>query len=101
MKFSPVDLPNRTVIVNNKGKKYVYLTQDVSYSPDLKCYRPKRIAIGKLSDDGKLIPNKNYIDLFGETIELKDACERSDFVSIGPHFIAQTIAIKCIHALCS
>lgn len=94
MKFSPVDLPNRTVIVNNKGKKYVYLTQEVSYSPDLKCSRPKRIAIGKLSDDGKLIPNKNYIDLFGETIELKDACERSDFVSIGPHFIAQTIAIK-------
>ena len=66
MKFSPVDLPNRTVIVNNKGKKYVYLTQEVSYSPDLKCSRPKRIAIGKLSDDGKLIPNKNYIDLFGK-----------------------------------
>jgi hypothetical protein len=56
-KYKPVQLPERTVIVRSKNGAYVYLTQKVVYSSELKCSRPKRIAIGKLNDDGMLIPN--------------------------------------------
>lgn len=71
MNYKAVVRPERTVIVRNKNKQYVYLTQKVQYSPELKRSSPKRILIGKLDEQGMLIPNKNYFDLFGETVELE------------------------------
>lgn len=34
--YKPVERPDRVVIVKNNGKEYVYLTQNVKYSPELK-----------------------------------------------------------------
>lgn len=64
-KVKSVNLPERTVTTKTKSGTYVYLTQKVEYSSSLKCSRPKRIAIGKLDDNGMLIPNKNYFDIYG------------------------------------
>ena len=58
MKYNPVPRPDRTVIVKNNGYQYVYLTQCVKYSPRLKRSVPSRASIGKLDENGMLIPNK-------------------------------------------
>ncbi len=83
-----VDRPDRTVIVN---KKYVYLTKKVQYHSSVKRSSPERILIGKLSEDGKLIPNKNYYSYFNVE-ELLDPDDRSDVIKVGPHFLFHTIA---------
>lgn len=92
MNYKSVERPERTVIVRNNGKEYVYLTQNVQYSSELKRSCPKRILIGKLDDQNKLIPNKNYFELFGDSIELELARERADYISIGPHLVVEKIA---------
>lgn len=92
MNYKPVERPDRTVIVKNNGKEYVYLTQNVKYSPELKRSVPNRISIGKLNDQGMLIPNKNYFELFGESVELEIVGDRADYISIGPHLVVSKIA---------
>lgn len=92
MNYKAVVRPERTVIVRNKNKQYVYLTQKVQYSPELKRSLPKRILIGKLNEQGMLIPNKNYFDLFGETVELELQNERADYIAVGPHLVVDKIA---------
>lgn len=90
----PVELPPRTVTVKTKSGTYVYLTQKVEYSSELKCSRPKRIAIGKLNEDGLLVPNQNYFDLFGQRVELETLPERGDYISVGPEIVVDAIAKK-------
>lgn len=92
--FKPVDLPERTVTVRTKSGTYVYLTQRVEYSSKLKCSRPKRIAIGKLNEEGMLIPNQNYFDLYGKPVELDVPGERADSISCGPFVVVDSIARK-------
>lgn len=100
MNYKSVERPERTVIVKNKEKQYVYLTQNVQYSPELKRSLPKRILIGKLDDQGLLIPNKNYFEIFGESVELEIQNERADYVSIGPHLVVDKVADKLsLHSL--
>ena len=94
IKYEPVDLPDRTVRVASKSGTYVYLTQKVEYSSTLKRSIPTRIVIGKLNDDGKLIPNKNYFSIYGEKVELLERSNRSDFISFGLNIIIDTIARK-------
>lgn len=91
-KFSPVPLPKRVVTVSNNSGTYVYLTQKVVYSKSTKKSAPQRITIGKLDSNGMLIPNHNYIELFGEDIDLKIAPERSDSLSFGPQLVVDKIA---------
>lgn len=92
MNFKPVERPKRTVIVRNKNSdtEYVYYTESVSYSSKIKASRPKRIAIGKLNEDGLLIPNKNYERIFG-MVSLEVPSERGDSLSVGPQFIVSQI----------
>lgn len=92
--YKPVDLPDRTVTVRTKSGTYVYLTQRVEYSSKLKCSRPKRIAIGKLNEEGMLIPNQNYFDLYGKPVELDVPGERADSISCGPFVVVDSIARK-------
>lgn len=94
MNFKPVARPQRTVLVKNNGKQYVYLTQGVRYFPELKQSRPVRVAIGKMNDEGLMIPNQNYYDIFGEEAELELPGHRADFVSLGLHLVIQKIAEK-------
>ena len=91
-RYAPVDMPKRTVTVSNKSGTYVYLTQKVEYSSELKRSFPKRIAIGKLNEDGRLIPNKNYYSIYGEKVELIDQTDRSDYVSVGPQMVVENVS---------
>lgn len=92
--YKPVDLPERTVTVRTKSGTYVYLTQSVEYSSKLKCSRPKRIAIGKLNEEGMLIPNQNYFALYGKPVELDVPGGRADSISCGPFVVVDSIARK-------
>ena len=92
--YKPVELPSRTVTVKSKSGIYVYLTQKVEYSSELKCSRPKRIAIGKLNEDGLLVPNQNYFELYGQNVELEISPERGDYISVGPEIVVDAIAKK-------
>lgn len=92
MKYDPVPVPDRTVKVNTKSGTYIYLTKEVKYHSDLKASRPERIAIGKLNDDGLLIPNRNYFEYFGE--ELLPPGERADYISVGPRMVVEKISEK-------
>ena len=85
MKYASVPLPERTVIVRQGNRSYVYLTTGVQYSSKDKKSQPKRVLIGKLDKNGELIPNKNYMELFGSDLELPG--EKSDYVSYGPYAV--------------
>ena len=93
-KFNPVECPERIVTQNRNGKKYVYLTKKVVYNPEKKRSIPDRIYIGILNDDGKLIPNQNYVDIFGIEEECVDPNNRGDFISAGLHSVVSYIAEK-------
>ncbi len=93
-KYAPVEIPERTVKVNGKSGTYIYLTLKVEYSNKLKRSIPKRIAIGKLNNDGKLIPNENYYSIYGESVKQLDQSDRSDYLSIGPKLLVDTISRK-------
>ena len=90
MHRNPVNLPERTVIIKGRSGSYVYLTQGVKYSPELKQTRPVRVAIGKLNEEGKLIPNRNYFEIF--PYEQNEPGDKADFVIAGPHFVADKIS---------
>ena len=90
MHRNPVNLPERTVIVKGRSGSYVYLTQGVKYSPELKQTRPVRVAIGKLDEEGRLIPNRNYFEIF--PYEQNEPGDKADFVIAGPHFVADKIS---------
>lgn len=92
MKYNPVPRPDRTVIVKNNGYQYVYLTQCVKYSPRLKRSVPSRVSIGKLDENGMLIPNKKYFELFPDSNGLDELGDRADFISIGPHLVVDKIS---------
>lgn len=59
-----VPLPKNTVITHHKnGTDYVFLTIGYEYKKRLKRSEPKRMSIGKLNAEGRLIPNKNFSSL--------------------------------------
>lgn len=91
-RFKPVKRPERTVTVKTKSGTYVYLTNGVAYNKDKKRTEPKRTLIGKLNDEGLLIPNQNYIDIYGEEVSLDVEQTRSDYVSYGLKMVADKIS---------
>lgn len=92
--FKPVTRPSRTVVCRQNGIEKIYLTLKVEYSKQKKRSSPKRLYIGKLNEDGMLIPNQNYFDHFGEEALLQEVPDRCDCVSVGPHFVFSKIAEK-------
>lgn len=93
-KYNPVECPERIVTQNRNGKIYVYLTKKVVYDPKKKRSIPDRVYIGILNDDGKLIPNQNYVDIFGGEEEYIDPYNRGDYISVGLHSAVSSIAKK-------
>ena len=92
--FKPVPRPSRTVLSRQNDIDKVYLTLKVEYSKEKKRSVPKRVYIGKLNDDGMLVPNRNYFDYFGEESLLIDPPERCDCISVGPYLAFSKIAQK-------
>ena len=90
--FKPVPRPARTVVTHQNDIDKVYLTLKVEYSKEKKRSLPKRVYIGKLNDEGMLVPNQNYFTYFGEESLLMDPPERCDCISIGPNFVFSRIA---------
>lgn len=86
-----IPLPERCTFKKTEKATYVYLTLSVKYSKEKKRTIPNRVLIGKLDEEGLLIPNHNYIDMFGEEKELAPSPERTDFVSIGLHVVINAI----------
>ena len=62
-----VDIPPHTVCVPSGKYKYIYLTKK-TYRKGNAGIRNDRICIGKMSEDGKMIPNLNYYKEFNETM---------------------------------
>lgn len=87
----PVEMPKRTVVSHTKSADYVYLTQKVEYSKDKKRSVPKRVAIGKLNDEGKLIPNQNYFELFPNEEPKCEPGNRADYISVGLHAVVASL----------
>lgn len=59
----PVIRPEKSVVTHHSnGTDYVFLTIGFRYRKHLKRTEPIRVAIGKLNEDGLLIPNKNYFE---------------------------------------
>lgn len=68
----PVERPEKTILIHHSnGTDYVFLTIGFLYRKHLKRSEPVRVSIGKLNEDGMLIPNKNY-DLF---VASKNKCK--------------------------
>ena len=79
---TPVDLPEKVIIDHNK--KTVYFKIDHHYDSNKKYTVDKRLYIGKINNDNKLIPNNNYFQLF-EPTKLDEAPLRCDSISIGSY----------------
>lgn len=92
MKRKPVPRPERTVIITQKKNRYVYYTQGVKYHKELKRSVPSRVLIGKLNEEGLLVPNAKYFEIFEDAIELLEPNDRSDVMHIGPSFIVHEIS---------
>ena len=86
-----IPLPERCTFKKTEKATYVYLTLSVKYSKEKKRTIPNRVLIGKLDEKGLLIPNHNYIDMFGEEKELAPSPERADFLSVGLHVVISAI----------
>ena len=84
-----VDRPSKTVIVN---KNYVYLKIGSSYDKLSKQTRPKRVLIGKLTSDNKLMPNSSYYEYFDTPLLEPD--NRADSVIVGPYVVFDSIIEK-------
>ena len=84
-----VDRPNNTVVIKSK---YVYLTIETKYNKSLKQTRPKRVAIGKLIEDNKMIPNNKYYEYCEPNLE--EAPDKADSVIIGPYVVFDSIITK-------
>lgn len=93
-RYEPVERPERTVTVKTKSATYVYLTNGVEYKKSKKRSEPKRTLIGKLNEDGMLIPNQNYIDIYGQKVHLEIQQKRSDCISFGLKLLTDKITEK-------
>lgn len=86
-----VDVPKGCKIHTQKENKYVYYVIERRYQKDKKYNNDKRISIGKLDEFGKLIPNKNYYELFPLDKELEPLPDRADSIKIGAHILINKI----------
>lgn len=65
-----VPRPKNTVVTHHSnGTDYVFLTVGFKYRKNIKRTEPLRLSIGKLDENGMLIPNKNYFMHFNEKDE--------------------------------
>lgn len=88
------DAPGRISLVQKGNTTYVRYVAERIYHPEKKYNAPQHRIIGKLNlDDGKLIPNENYIKYFGgsELPELKADSSRSSCLKIGAFLIIRKI----------
>lgn len=59
--------PGRITMKKLSGTTYVYYTYAQEYHPEKQNCIPKRVGIGKLTSDGKmLVPNMNYVTYMSE-----------------------------------
>ena len=93
-----VEVPERKgkITIYSKGKaSYVNFEVDRVYDPSRKFNIPKRVTIGKLSeeDHDKMIPNHNFLQYFPEVKILKTKLDidRSDFLHVGTYLVIQKV----------
>ena len=93
-----VEIPKRKgkITIYSKGKtSYVNFEVDRVYDPKRKFNIPKRVTIGKLSEEGqgKMIPNHNFLQYFPEVKILKTTLniERSNFLRVGTYLVIEKV----------
>jgi len=73
LKNVKVDMPEKGCIINANNKKktpYVYYATDY-YRDNNGISRTTRVLIGKKDENGRLIPNDNYFELFDMEIIIR------------------------------
>ena len=93
-----VDVPKEKgkITIYSKGKSsYVNYEIDRVYDPVRKFNIPKRVTIGKLSEEDrdKMIPNQNFLQYFPKVMILKTKIntERSKTLHVGAYLVIQKV----------
>ncbi len=86
-----IERPENTVIVPVRGTKYVYCVLEKRYRKDKKYNVDKRVCVGKLDEDGLIIPNDRFFRVYPELIELADQPDCSDVLKVGVHLAVDKI----------
>lgn len=89
--FEPVPRPKNTKIHAQKNNRYVYMTLEKVYDPVKKYNVDKRKCIGKMNDDGLMIPNEFYYSLYLGEQPTSKAPEASDTLSVGNYLLIESI----------
>ncbi len=91
------DIPGRIIRKVIKGTTYIYYKYGAQYDSNRKFTIPKRTTIGKLSDDGLMIPNENF-HKYLPAIPLpctKEDSKRSSCLHIGAFAVIRKLVKEC------
>jgi transposase len=86
-----VPIPEAPGLISKKnvgGKTYVYYETGRDYLPEKKYTVPKRVGIGKLTDEGLLVPNENFAKFFPDLMPGAETRARTSFtLRAGVYFV--------------
>ena len=87
------DCPGRIIRKTKSGATYIYYQYGQRYNAEKRYAIPERACIGKLTEDGLMLPNENYrkhfpgVNLPGE----KPRSLRSSCLRVGCHFLVRKL----------
>lgn len=88
-----IEIPNKEGKIVINRNKYVMYEIDRKYDNKKKYNVPIRVSVGKVTEDGKMIPNSNYIKYFYDSKISKESRknERSSCIRIGTYILIKKI----------
>ena len=88
-----IEIPNEEGKIVINRNKYVMYEIDRKYDNEKKYNVPIRVSIGKITEEGKMIPNSNYIKYFYDSKISKEnrKNERSSCIKIGTYILIKKI----------
>lgn len=88
-----IEIPNEEGKIVINRNKYVMYEIDRKYDNKKKYNVPIRVSVGKVTEDGKMIPNSNYIKYFYDSKISNESRknERSSCIRIGTYILIKKI----------
>jgi len=88
-----IEIPNEEGKIVINRNKYVMYEIDRKYDNKKKYNVPIRVSVGKVTEDGKMIPNNNYIKYFYDSKISNESRknERSSCIRIGTYILIKKI----------
>ena len=88
-----IEIPNEEGKIVINRNKYVMYEIDRKYDNKKKYNVPIRVSVGKVTEDGKMIPNSNYIKYFYDSKISNETKknERSSCIRIGTYILIKKI----------